>query len=100
MMKLIKRKQFEVWKENGITYISHICHCSRCEEMGEKDVYMLKASCYNCGEKHIAVLRKEDRASSMDECPFCKVSDLTYGTWQEARDMEAEVNTYEPPEGL
>ena len=49
------------------------CFCKRCEER-TKETYQLEVLCSNCGWKGIALLRKDDEASRMKECPNCGCS--------------------------
>lgn len=64
--------------------VDHVCHCARCKASGENGRYLLSVICSNCGKRHIAKFRKGDRHNVMDDCPFCGVARLNYGTIEEA----------------
>ena len=66
--------------------IDHRCFCDKCEER-TKEIYYLSAGCYNCGKKWIAKFRKGDKPGIIDECPYCEVRHIYYGTSNEAEGM-------------
>lgn len=55
------------------------CMCKDCEERTQ-ETYRLKVSCSNCGWKGVALLRRGDSPSWMQECPHCGRNRLHYGT--------------------
>jgi hypothetical protein len=66
--------------------VSHLCDCERC--VGRTSgTYLLSASCYNCGKRHVAKFRVGDHHGYHNECPFCGVPALNYGTSEEADKM-------------
>ena len=66
-----------------VRIISHLCNCDKCTSR-TKRTYLLSASCSNCGEHHVAKYRVGDSPGILDECPFCGVSRVHYGTTEEA----------------
>lgn len=75
---------------NKIQIIDRSCDCHECVSRTDQ-FYFLSVRCMNCGERHIAKIRKGDRPGHFLACPACEVvGHLNYGTSAEVADWLAE----------
>jgi hypothetical protein len=52
---------------------SGVCTCDRCERFGQREVYRMVGSCWNCKAAPVLMLFRAGEPVEILKCPCCKV---------------------------